>query len=89
MDKHMFVTASIADVEVDQLRLLLALQDNPADTKRSWSSLEKKVARYESDFRSLAEHSPAGDYRASLEDSVNQMKLVESERAEKANPEDH
>lgn len=73
MDKHMFVTASIADVEVDQLRLLLSLQDNPADTKRSWSSLDKKVARYEDDFRSLAEHSPAGDYRASLEESVNQM----------------
>ena len=73
IDKRLFVAASIADANVDQLRLLLALQDNPADAVRSWSALEKKVKRYEDDFRSLAENSPTEEYRSGLEKSIDRM----------------
>ena len=73
IDKNLFVASSIADAQVDQLRLLLALQDNPADAVRSWSALEKKVKRYEDDFRSLAENSPTEEYRSGLEKSIGDM----------------
>ena len=73
IDKRLFVASSITDAKVDQLRLLLALQDNPADAVRSWSALEKKVKRYEDDFRSLAENSPTEEYRSGLEKSIDRM----------------
>ena len=74
IDKRLFVAASIADAKVDQLRLLLALQDNPADVVRSWSRLEKKVEKYEADLDALAASSPTGEYRNSLRKSIDRMK---------------
>lgn len=71
--KRLFVASSIADAQVDQLRLLLALQDNPADATRSRSALEKKVARYEDDFRTLADNSPTRKFREGLKNSLDDM----------------
>lgn len=70
-DQRLFVASSIADVQVDQLRLLLALQDNPADASRRLSALQKKVQAYENDFRSLAEKNE--EFKAGLRKSVKQM----------------
>ena len=74
IDKRLFVAASIADANVDQLRLLLALQDNPADATRSCSRLEKKVEKYEVDFNALATTGPTDEYRNSLRKSIDGMK---------------
>lgn len=70
-DQRLFVASSIADVQVDQLRLLLALQDNPADASRRLSALQKKVDVYENDFRSLAEKNE--EFKTGLRRSVEQM----------------
>lgn len=70
-DQRLFVASSIADVQVDQLRLLLALQDNPADASRRLSALQKKVQAYENDFRSLAERNE--ELKTGLRTSVKQM----------------
>lgn len=70
-DQRLFVASSIADVQVDQLRLLLALQDNPADASRRLSALQKKVQVYENDFRSLAEKNE--EFKTGLRRSVKQM----------------
>jgi len=70
-DQRLFVASSIADVQVDQLRLLLALQDNPADASRRLSALQQKVHVYENDFRSLAERNE--EFKTGLRRSVKQM----------------
>lgn len=72
-DKRLFVASSVADVQVDQLRLLLSLQDNPADAARRLSALQKKVHSYESDFRSLVEKNPVEQFKGRLERSVDEM----------------
>ncbi len=74
IDKRLFVASSIADAKVDQLRLLLALQDNPADAARSSSRLKRKVTKYEADFNALATTGPTDDYRNSLRKSIDRMK---------------
>ena len=71
--KRLFVASSIADAQADQLRLLLALQDNPADATRSRSALEKKAARYEDDFGTLAAHSPTKKFVEVLQNSLDDM----------------
>ena len=74
IDKRLFVAASIADAKVDQLRLLLALQDNPADAARSRSRLERKVKKYVEDFDALATSGPTAEYRNRLRKSIGRMK---------------
>ena len=77
VDKKLFVASSIADLQVDQLRLLLALQDNPADATRSSSALEDKVKRYRADYRSLAENSPTKAFKDALKKTINEMKWLD------------
>ncbi len=72
-DKRLFVASSIADAQVDQLRLLLALQDNPADAARRLSALRKKVHKYEADFRSLVEKDPVEHLKGRLQRSIDEL----------------
>ena len=46
-DMHLFTISSLADLQVDRLRLKLALQDNPDDVSRSFSMLNSKIDRHE------------------------------------------
>ena len=75
-DKRLFVAASIADVQVDQLRLVLALQDNPADAARRLSALQEKADSYESDFHSLAENDPVKQFKEDLQRTIDEMGLL-------------
>ena len=75
MDKRLFVLSSIADVQVDQLRLLLALQDNPAYAARRLPALQEKVDTYVSDFQSLVEKNPVQKLKRRLQRSIDEMGL--------------
>ncbi len=49
VDRNLYVASSIADAQVDHMRLLLALQDNPPDAERTLKRLTEKVRKYEFD----------------------------------------
>ena len=69
----LFVTSSLADIQVDGLRLKLALQDNPDDVPRSFSTLNAKIDRYESHFRQLLENDSVKRYQSQMQESVDSM----------------
>lgn len=72
-DIELFITSSLADIQVDGLRLKLALQDNPDDVSRSFSMLNDKIERYESHFRQLLENDSVKRYQEEMQASVDNM----------------
>ena len=72
-DMHLFTIASLADLQVDRLRLKLALQDNPDDVNRSLAVLHSKIDQYEEAFRALLDHDAVQDYHEQLKHSVEGM----------------
>ena len=72
-DMHLFTIASLVDLQVDRLRLKLALQDNPDDVKRSVSRLYSKIDQYEASFRALLDNDAVQDYQEQLKRSVEGM----------------
>ena len=72
-DMNLLTISSLADLQVDRLRLKLALQDNPDDVSRSFSILNSKVDRYETSFRTLLEKDLVKDYQEQLMKSVDGM----------------
>ena len=88
-DMHLFATSSLADLQVDRLRLKLALQDNPDDVGRSFARLNSKVDRHETSFRALLDKDLVKDYQEQLKKSVDGMSwwkrnvFAKSERRQK------
>lgn len=74
VDRNLFVASSIADAQVDYMRLRLALQDNPPDAERTLKRLMEKIRKYESDFNKLAESDPIAGYEQRLRESASKMK---------------
>ena len=72
-DIDLFVTSSLADIQVDGLRLKLTLQENPDDVARSFSMLNSKINRYEDHFRKLLENDSVKRYQGELQESVDSM----------------
>ena len=72
-DMHLFTISSLADLQVDRLRLKLALQDNPNDVSRSFSMLNSKVDRHETSFRALLDKDSVQGYQEQLKESVDGM----------------
>ena len=72
-DLKLFTISSLADIQVDRLRLKLALQDNPDDVPRSLSVLNAKINRYETAFRSLLEEDAVRGYQKELQHAVEGM----------------
>ena len=50
-DQHIFAMSAVANINVDRLRLMLGLQDNPDDIRRSSEALVHKVNEYVTDFK--------------------------------------
>ncbi len=73
-DIEFFTVSGLADVQVDRLRLKLALQDNPDDAWRRVSVLNSKIDQYERSFRKLLEEDSVSEYRKDLQDSVDSMR---------------
>ena len=88
-DMHLFAISSLADLQVDRLRLGLALQDNPDDVSRSFSRLNSKVDRHETSFRALLDKDSVQGYQEQLKESVDGMSwwkrnvFAKSERRQK------
>ena len=72
-DIELFTVSSVADIEVDSLRLKLALQDNPDDVTRSLSMLNSKIDHYEESFRQLMKGDSVKSYQDELRESVESM----------------
>ena len=72
-DMNLLTISSLADLQVDRLRLKLALQDNPDDVSRSFSILNSKVDRHESSFRTLLDKDLVKGYQEQLMRSVEGM----------------
>ena len=72
-DIDLFTVSSLADIQVDGLRLKLALQDNPDDVVRSLSMLNAKINRYEGSFSNLLKNDSVQRYRDELQESVDSM----------------
>ena len=84
LNRKLLVASTIADVQGDQLRLLLTLQNNPADAERRWSALQEKVETYERDFQLLAEQDPIEEFKEELETTLTEMKWFEKKLLKKA-----
>ena len=84
LNRKLLVASTIADVQGDQLRLLLTLQNNPADAERRWSALQEKVETYERDFQRLAEQDPIEEFKEELETTLTEMKWFEKRLLKKA-----
>ena len=69
----LFAVSSLADIQVDRLRLKLALQDNPDDVERRVSVLGSKVAWYEASFRDLLTKNPLKQHQEALRKAVDNM----------------
>ena len=63
----------LADIQVDRLRLKLALQDNPDDAYRRISTLNSKINDYEKYFRDLLKKDSVSEYREHLQNTVDSM----------------
>ena len=72
-DSRLFVLSSLMDIQVDALRLQLAIQDNPDDINRRLSNLDEKIANRIELFGQLLERDAVKDYQKQLKDSVDGM----------------
>ncbi len=72
-DIEFFTAASLADIQIDRLRLKLALQDNADDAGRRIQALNKKIEDCEKSFRHLLENDSVREYREHLQGSVDSM----------------
>ncbi len=72
-DINLFTICSLADIQVDRLRLKLALQENPDDVSRSFKTLVLKTDLYRRSFTDLLENDSVKEYENKLKDSVNKM----------------
>lgn len=72
-DIKLFTGLNLADVQVDRLRLRLALQDNPDDAARRVLLLISKIERYEESFKTLLDKNPIKDLQDELQESVDSM----------------
>ena len=72
-DSRLFVLSSLMDIQVDGLRLQLAIQDNPDDINRRLSNLDEKIANRIELFGQLLERDAVKDYQKQLKDSVDGM----------------
>lgn len=74
--KRLFEASSIANLQVDQLRLQFAPQDHPADAEKRLLALRQKADSYESDFRSLAANDPVEKFKEGLKKTIDEMGLL-------------
>lgn len=65
-DLNRFFLASLYDIQVDVLRLYLALQNDPDVVGPRQSRLEEKIRRYADDFRQVLDSDPVGAYHRKL-----------------------
>lgn len=72
-DIESFIAASLADLQIDRLRLKLALQDNPDDAFRRNSTLTSRMDDTEKSFRDLLRNDSVRKYREHLQSSVEGM----------------
>lgn len=72
-DVESFTAASLADLQIDWLRLKLALQDNPDDARRRITTLNAKIDDYEKSFGDLLVNDSVREYREHLQSSVESM----------------
>ena len=72
-DLRVFVLSSLMDMQVDALRLKLALQDNPDDINRRLSALDGKIAERLKLFGHLLEKNAVTTYQKQLKGSVERM----------------
>ena len=73
IDINLFAYSSLADIQVDGLRLKLALQDNPDNVMRSLAKLNTKIAGYVRSFRDLLNNDKVKEYEDKLRVSVEEM----------------
>ena len=74
IDINLFIFSSLADIQIDGLRLKLALQDNPDDVRRSFSMLNSKIDRYGKLFGDLLENDSVKKYERELQHAVEEMR---------------
>ena len=88
-DLNLFILSSLADIQVDRLRLKLALQDNPDDADRSLRMLKSKINRYAELFEYILENDSVDKYKKELQDFLDgmnwwQKNISQNARKEKA-----
>ena len=69
-DLTRFYLASLLDIQVDLLRLYLALQDDPDFVDYRQSRLREKIERYCTDFRDILDDDRIGAYHRKLKEEL-------------------
>ena len=72
-DQRLFVLSSLMDIQVDALRLQVAIQENPDDIGRRLSALDGKIAERIELFGQLLDRNSVKGYQKQLSDSVTGM----------------
>ncbi len=73
-DLNRFFLASLLDIQVDLLRLYLALQDNPDLVEVRHAELHKKIERYGNDFRKILDDDRVGAFHRRLKGDLSKSR---------------
>ena len=74
-DLNRFFLASLLDMQVDVLGLLLALQDNPDSAGFRQSQLHEKIDRYAKEFRQVVDDDRVGTFHRRLKGDLARLRL--------------
>ena len=72
-NQRIFALATIASFGLDQLRLKLAFQDNPADLERRTQAVEERHRTYMHYFRALAHGNPLEKLKRDVVEELDEM----------------
>ena len=80
-DLNRFFLASLYDIQIDELQLHLAVQNDPDVVESRLSRLREKLERYDADFRQVLDVDRVGDYHRELKKGLAKSLLARLPRA--------
>ena len=72
-NKHLFILSSVADIEIESLRLKLALQDNPNEIDRTQKRIDTKIEGHREQFKNLLENDSLKIFQEKMREDVEKM----------------
>ncbi len=71
---HLFILSSVADIEIESLRLKLALQDNPNEIDRTQKRINTKIEGHREQFKNLLENDSLKIFQDKMREDVEKIK---------------
>ena len=71
---HLFILSSVADIEIESLRLKLALQDNPNEIDRTLKRINTKIEGHREQFKNFLENDSLKIFQEKMREDVEKIK---------------